>query len=180
MLWPEQDSTASVPTRSCAGAKLSAARNYCSPAVDAEGNIYVGTANGTSSTFYCIGPDSTVRDSQVIGDDIWSSPAVGESGRVYVGCMNDSLYLFKGPGPGVAEPNRCPGRVSIRLLPNPASGVVRVVPPGRYSAKVFDAGGVLVAMFRRARQLDLRGLHRGVYLVEVAAPGCKSQKVVLR
>ena len=126
------------------------------------------------------GPDSTVRDSQVIGDDIWSSPAIGESGRVYVGCMNDSLYLFKGPGPGVAEPNRCPGRVSIRLLPNPAYGVVRIVPSGRYSGRVFDACGVLVATFCRTDKLDMHGLHRGVYLVEVAAPGCKSQKVVLR
>lgn len=154
--------------------------NYCSPAVDAEGNVYVGTANGASSTFYCIGPDSTVRDSYVVGDDIWSSPAIGEDGRVYIGCMNDSLYYFQGPGPAVAEPSRCAEAVDIRLSPNPTSGIVRVVPPGLYTVKVFDAGGVLVAGSRSSGIIDLRGLRRGVYMVQVAGPGRPPQKLVLR
>ena len=154
--------------------------NYCSPAVDAQGNVYVGTANGASSTFYCIGPDSTVLDSHVIGGEIWSSPAIGESGRVYVGCMNDSLYLFQGPGPGVTEPSQRPEKVGIRLSPNPTSGIARIVPSGKYTARVFDASGALVATFRSADHLDLQGLHRGVYMVQVAATGCPPQKVVLR
>ena len=153
--------------------------NYCSPAVDAGGNVYVGTAGGTGSVFYCIGPDSTVRDSHVIGGDIWSSPAIGESGRVYVGCMNDSLYLFQGPGPAVAESRQGPVPASIRLLPNPTRGVARIVPFGRYSAKVFDACGALVAAASDADRVDLRGLRRGVYMVQVAATGCPPQKLVL-
>jgi len=153
--------------------------NYCSPAVDAEGNIYVGTANGASSIFYCIGPDSTVRDSCVLSGDIWSSPAIGESGRVYVGCMNDSLYLFKGPGPAVTESRQGPEPAGIRLLPNPTRGVVRIVPFGRYSAKVFDAGGALVAVASDADRVDLRGLGRGVYMVQVAGSGRPPQKIVL-
>jgi outer membrane protein assembly factor BamB len=154
--------------------------NYCSPAVDAEGDVYVGTANGASSTFYCIGPDSTVRDSHVIGDDIWSSPAIGESGRVYVGCMDSSLYLFQGPGLGVAELERRHRLVGTRLLPNPTCGVARIVPFGRYSAKVFDACGALVATASDADRVDLRGVRRGVYLVQVAGSGCPPQKLVLR
>lgn len=154
--------------------------NYCSPAVDAEGNIYVGTANGASSTFYCIGPDSTVRDSQVIGNDIWSSPAIGESGRVYIGGMNDSLYLFQGTGPGVAELIRSSVLTSIRVLPNPTHGIVRLVPPGQYSVRLFDACGTLVAAFRNTDKLDLRNLRRGVYLVQVAGSGLAPRKVVLR
>jgi outer membrane protein assembly factor BamB len=153
--------------------------NYCSPAVDVGGNVYVGTANGASSIFYCIGPDSTVRDSHAIGDDIWSSPAIGESGRVYVGCMNDSLYLFQGPGSAVAEPSRSARVVGVRLLPNPASGVVRIVPSGKYTAKVFDTQGALVAKLNSGDLLDLRGLRRGVYMVQVAATDCPPQKVVL-
>jgi outer membrane protein assembly factor BamB len=153
--------------------------NYCSPAVDAEGNVYVGTASSSSSAFYCIAPDSTVRDSYVIGGDIWSSPAIGEGGRVYVGSMNDTLYLFRGPGPAVAESRLGPGPVSIRLLPNPTRGVVRIVPFGRYSSKVFDVRGELVATYRSASLLDLRGLRRGVYMVQVAATDCPPQKVVL-
>ena len=153
--------------------------NYCSPAVDAEGNVYVGTASSSSSAFYCIAPDSTVRDSYVIGGDIWSSPAIGEGGRVYMGCMNDSLYLFQGPGPAVAEPRQDSEPVGIRLLPNPAHGVVRIVPPGRYSAKVFDACGELVGAASDVDRVDLRGLRRGVYMVQVAGSGSPPQKLVL-
>ncbi len=154
--------------------------NYCSPAVDAEGNVYVGTAGGTNSKFYCIGPDSTVRDSHVFSDDIWSSPAIGESGRIYFGCMNDSLYLFQGPGAAVAEQGGCAGQSAIRLLPNPTRGVVRIVPWGQYSVKVYDAGGTLVATATNTDRVDLRGLHRGVYMVQVAVPGFPPQKLVLR
>jgi outer membrane protein assembly factor BamB len=154
--------------------------NCCSPAVDAEGNVYVGTASSSSSVFYCIAPDSTVRDSYVIGDDIWSSPAIGESGRVYVGCMNDSLYLFKGSGAGVAERRRSPEPVRILLLPNPTRGVVRIVPYGRYSVKIFDACGAIVAAASDADRVDLRGLRRGVYMVQVAGYGCPPLKVILR
>jgi outer membrane protein assembly factor BamB len=154
--------------------------NYCSPAIDAAGNIYVGTANGASSIFYCIGPDSTVRDSHVIGDDIWSSPAIGESGRVYVGCMDSSLYLFQGPGSGVAELDWRHRSVGTRLLPNPTCGVARIMPFGRYSARVFDACGALVAAASDADRVDLRGLRRGVYLVQVAGAGLPPQKLVLR
>ena len=154
--------------------------NYCSPAVDAEGNVYVGTAAGASSAFYCIGPDSTIRDSYVFSDDIWSSPAIGAGGRVYFGCMNDSIYLFTGPGAAVAEPHAGAGMPSIRLLPNPTHGLVRLTPAGRYTAKVFDTGGSLVATFRSADLLDLRRLERGVYLARVETSGCPSTlKLVL-
>jgi outer membrane protein assembly factor BamB len=154
--------------------------NYCSPAVDAEGNVYVGTASGASSRFYCIGPDSTVRDSQVFSDDVWSSPAIGESGRIYVGCMNDSIYLFQGPGAAVAEQGGYAGQSALRLVPNPTRGVVRIVPWGRYSARVYDAGGALVATATNTDRVDLRGLRRGVYMMQVAVPGLPPQKLVLR
>jgi hypothetical protein len=118
-----------------------------------------------------------VRDSYVTGDDIWSSPAIGENGRVYVGCMNDSLYLFQGSGPGVAEQRRSPEPGGILLLPNPTRGIVRIVPSGMYSVKVFDAYGALVARRNSADLLDLRRLKRGVYMVAVA--GAPPRKLVL-
>ena len=154
--------------------------NYCSPAIDAEGNIYVGTASGASSKFYCIGPDSTTRDSHAFNDDVWSSPAIGESGRIYIGCLNDSLYLFQGPGAAVGEQGGCAGQSAIRLLPNPTRGVVRIVPWGQYSVKVYDASGALVATATNTDRVDMRGLRRGVYVVRVAAPGCPPQKLILR
>jgi hypothetical protein len=154
--------------------------NYCSPAVDADGNVYVGTANNGNGTFFCVAPDSTVRDSHVVGGDISSSPAIGGGGRVYVGSMNDTLYVFRGPGPAVAESRLGSEPVSIRLLPNPTRGVVRIVPSGRHTARVFDTGGALVATTSDADRLDLRGLRRGVYMVRVEVPGCPPQKLVLQ
>jgi outer membrane protein assembly factor BamB len=154
--------------------------NYCSPAVDAGGNIYVGTANGASSAFYCIGPDSAVLSSHIIGDDIWSSPAIGESGCVYFGCMNESLYLFQGPGPGVAEFGQLSRPAGIRLVPNPTRGVVRTASQDRYSFGVFNAGGALVATASDADKVDLSGLGRGVYMVQVVGSGYLPQKVILR
>jgi len=151
--------------------------NYCSPAVDAEGNIYVGTASGTSSRFWCIAPDSTVRDSHLIGSDIWSSPAISGRG-IYFGTMADTMYLFQGPGSGAVECRVPAGPSGMRLLPNPTRGVVRIAPSGRYSARVFDAGGVLVARTLDADRLDLSGLRRGIYMV--AVPGAQPCKVVLR
>jgi outer membrane protein assembly factor BamB len=153
--------------------------NYGSPAVDAEGNVYVGTADGVNSTFYCIGPDSTVLYSYVIGDDIWSPPAIGTGGRIYFGSMNDSIYLFAGPGSAVAEPRGDSRVLDVRLLPNPTHGFVRLTPAGRYAARVFDAAGSLVISVQDADRIDLRGLRRGVYMVRVAAPGCAPLKVVL-
>ncbi len=153
--------------------------NYCSPAVDGAGNVYVGTSNLANSSFYCIGPDSSVLYSYVIGDDVWSSPAIGGQGRIYFGDMSDSMYCFLGPGSSMAGPVQRSGPVGIRLLPNPTRGVVRLVPAGVYSARIFDATGALVASVRDADRIDLRGLRQGVYLIQVAAPGCQPQKVVL-
>lgn len=152
--------------------------NYCSPAVDADGNVYVGTASGTSSRFYCIAPDSTVRDSHILSDDIWSSPAISGRG-IYFGTMADTMYLFRGPGSGAAERPVRAGPAGMRLLPNPTRGVVRIAPFGRYSARVFDAGGALVATAANTDRVDLRGRRRGVYVVQVTAPGCFRQKLVL-
>jgi outer membrane protein assembly factor BamB len=149
--------------------------NYCSPAVDAEGNVIVGSANGVNSRLYCIAPDSTVRDSYPIGADIWSSPAINGN-KVYFGTMADSMYLFMGPGSGVAEQT---GRAvpALRIWPNPTSGVVRIELAGRYPVRVYDAAGALVATAESDR-LDLRGLRGGVYLVRVGSTG-EQAKLVL-
>jgi hypothetical protein len=55
---------------------------------------------------------------------------------------------------------------------------VRIVPSGKYSARVFDACGNLVATSRSAELLDLRRLERGVYMAVVT--GAAPCKLVLR
>jgi len=117
--------------------------NYCSPAVDADGNVYVGSANATGSTFYCIGPDSTVSDSHVIGDDIWSSPPLVKMTH-YVGSMNDH---YTSPGSG-----SCGGRVKARSRTCQHPTAAESDSRGRADcalrpilANVFDPCGALVA-----------------------------------
>jgi outer membrane protein assembly factor BamB len=140
--------------------------NYCSPAADAQGFVYVGSANTSSSAFYCIGPDSTVLFSYPAGGEFWSSPAIAGS-RVYVGNMNDSLYLFTGPGPGVEERREADAR-SVTVSPNPSRGVVMIAGAApRRHVGIYSADGALVARVPAAGRLDLRGLCRGVYLLEV-------------
>ena len=66
----------------------------------------------------------------------------------------------------------------MHVQPNPTIGVSRLVPSGRYSVRVFDACGLLVASTRQCDRIDLRGLRRGVYMVQVA--GSSPQKLALR
>jgi outer membrane protein assembly factor BamB len=156
--------------------------NYCSPAVDAQGNVFVGSANGPASALYCIAPDSTIVDSYVIGDDIWSSPAIGgtTTGRVYFGGMNDSIYLFMGPGAALADAGGTPPVRGQRLWPNPTSGVVNL-PRGTVAPRVFNAFGRLVSATRGRSAIDLYSLSAGVYHIEVNRSGRTSiEKVVLR
>ncbi len=55
-----------------------------SPAIGADGTIYVGSHD---DKLYAINPDGTEKWSYITGDSvyIWSSPAIGADGTVYVG-----------------------------------------------------------------------------------------------
>jgi hypothetical protein len=153
--------------------------NYSSPVVDGEGNVYVANGNGIGTTFYCIAPDSTVLDSHLFSDDVYSSPAIGDSGRIYVSCMNDSIYLFQGPGAGVVREERTSNPAGVLLRPNPTNEVARLVPPGCYSARVYNACGQPVGRISGDR-IDLRGQRSGVYIVQIAGSRGSPQKLVLR
>lgn len=153
--------------------------NYCSPAVDAEGRVYVGTANSANSRFYVIGPDSTVLDEHAAGGEFWSSPAIAGR-RVYIGSMNDSIYLFAGPGPGVA--GQAPAGINgLRIAPNPCREVAVLTGAEGALFRVYTAAGRLVRSGRtRDGRLDLRGLRGGVYLVEIRTQaGCGRVRLVL-
>jgi len=152
--------------------------NYCSPVVDAEGRVYVGTANGVNSTFLCLGPDSSVLYSFMVSDDIWSSAAIGSGPLIYFGCMNDTLYLFAGAPPAVGEVESDARAAGVQLLPNPTRGIARFFPTGMYSARVHNATGSRVALVRATDRLDLRRLKPGVYMVSVSSD--VTCKLVLR
>jgi outer membrane protein assembly factor BamB len=62
-----------------------------SPALDIEGNVYVGSEDGK---LYSLSPDGTLRWTFQAGDYIYSSPAIGWDGRVYFGAYDRKLYVL--------------------------------------------------------------------------------------
>ena len=75
-----------------------------SPAIDANGTIYVGSSNGMfyvnskDYKFYAIDPDGTVKWEYQTDDPINSSPVIGPDGMIYVGSDNGKIYSFTGNG----------------------------------------------------------------------------------
>lgn len=66
-----------------------------SPAVAADGTIYIGSFNGL---LYAINPDGSLRWTFEADDWIGSSPVVGADGTVYFGCADGQLYAVDREG----------------------------------------------------------------------------------
>jgi outer membrane protein assembly factor BamB/subtilisin family serine protease len=63
-----------------------------SPAVAADGTVYVGS---TDSYVYAVNPDGTLKWNRATGDSIdMASPAVGPDGTVYIGSNDGYLYAL--------------------------------------------------------------------------------------
>ena len=67
-----------------------------SPAIDINGNVYVGTKSGKLAklTFNANGT-VTVNWSSALGSKVTSSPIIDGNGFIYVGCENGKLYKLK-------------------------------------------------------------------------------------
>lgn len=65
-----------------------------SPAIGADGTIYIGSSNGI---FYALNPDGSLKWNYVTGS-IFSSPAIGADGIVYIGGDNGKVYAFNPDG----------------------------------------------------------------------------------
>jgi outer membrane protein assembly factor BamB len=68
---------------------------YSSPAVAADGTIYVG---GEDSKVYAIDSNGTVKWAFATGDLVMSSPAIGADGTVYVGSHDNKVYAISPNG----------------------------------------------------------------------------------
>ena len=66
-----------------------------SPAIGADGTIYVGSED---KKLYAIKPDGTKKWSFTTGWEIYSSPAIGTDGTIYVGSGDNKLYAIKPDG----------------------------------------------------------------------------------
>jgi outer membrane protein assembly factor BamB len=66
-----------------------------SPAIGADGTIYVGSRDGK---LYAINPDGTEKWEFLTGERIDSSPAIGADGTIYVGSWDGKLYAINPDG----------------------------------------------------------------------------------
>jgi len=67
---------------------------YSSPAIGADGTIYIGCDDGS---LYALNPDGTQKWAFLTGGAVESSPAIGADGTVYVGSFDGKLYAIAGP-----------------------------------------------------------------------------------
>jgi outer membrane protein assembly factor BamB len=66
-----------------------------SPAICADGTIYMGSRN---DKLYAINPDGSLKWSYQTAGDVSSSPAVGADGTVYAGSQDNNLYAINPDG----------------------------------------------------------------------------------
>jgi outer membrane protein assembly factor BamB len=66
-----------------------------SPAIGADGTIYVGSSD---NNFYAINPDGTKKWEFVTGNMISSSPAIGSDGTIYIGSSDKKFYALNPDG----------------------------------------------------------------------------------
>ena len=64
---------------------------FSSPAVGANGTIYVGSDD---HNVYALNPDGTQKWKFVTGGTVGSSPAVGADGTIYIGSNDHNVYAL--------------------------------------------------------------------------------------
>jgi uncharacterized repeat protein (TIGR02543 family) len=62
---------------------------FSSPAIGADGTIYVGSFDGK---LWAINPDGSPKWSLLTGGEVHSSPAIGADGSIYFGSLDGNLY----------------------------------------------------------------------------------------
>ena len=70
------------------------------PAIDANGTIYVGSRN---RKLYAVNPDGTQRWAFETGAFVHASPTIGSDGTVYVGSYDHKLYAIESASDGPAD-----------------------------------------------------------------------------
>ncbi len=68
---------------------------HSSPAIGADGTIYVGSHDGR---LYAINPDGSLKWALATKGRVGSSPAIGADGTIYVGSLDSNLYAINPDG----------------------------------------------------------------------------------
>ena len=165
------------------------ALDYQNALVRVDGVIFADTGSFEENTSYNISDGTspivfrTNREGSYLGEAI---PTTEVSVIGYIGWYNNQAQILPRVKEDIFTPsaNESARRIEVAVYPNPTDGELNVRAEGRFDLNVYSVGGTLVlaqeGLDSEAR-IDLSGLSKGVYVVEVkTAEGTAMSKVVVR
>lgn len=163
--------------------------DYQNALVRIDGVIFAETGSFEENTSYNISDGTstivfrTNREGSYLGEAI---PTEEVSVIGYIGWYNNQAQILPRVKEDIFTPsaNEDARRIEVAVYPNPTDGDLNVRAEGRFDLNVYSVSGTLVlaqeGLDSEAR-IDLSGLSKGVYLVEVkTAEGSAMNKVVVR
>jgi outer membrane protein assembly factor BamB len=118
-----------------------------SPAIGADGTIYVGSYD---HNLYAINPDGTQKWSFTTGDRVTSSPATGADGTIYVGSLDRVFYAINPDGS-----RKWSFTTGDRVTSSPAIGADGTIYVGSYDHNLYaiNPDGSLKWAFTTGREV---------------------------
>lgn len=163
--------------------------DYQNALVRIDGVIFAETGSFEENTSYNISDGTstivfrTNREGSYLGEAI---PTTEVSVIGYIGWYNNQAQILPRVKEDIFTPsaNEAARRIEVAVYPNPTDGDLNVRAEGRFDLNVYSVSGTLVlaqeGLDSEAR-IDLSGLSKGVYMVEVkTAEGSAMNKVVVR
>ena len=165
------------------------ALDYQNALVRVDGVIFADTGSFEENTSYNISDGTspivfrTNREGSYLGEAI---PTTEVSVIGYIGWYNNQAQILPRVKEDIFTPsaNEAARQIEVAVYPNPTDGELNVRAEGRFDLNVYSVSGTLVlaqeGLDGEAR-IDLSGLSKGVYVVEVKnAEGSAMNKVVVR
>lgn len=163
--------------------------DYQNALVRIDGVIFAETGSFAENTSYNISDGTstivfrTNREGSYLGEAI---PTTEVSVIGYIGWYNNQAQILPRVKEDIFTPsaNEAARRIEVAVYPNPTDGELNVRAEGRFDLNVYSVNGTLVLAqegLNAEARIDLSGLSKGVYMVEVkTAEGSAMNKVVVR
>ena len=162
--------------------------DYQNALVRIDGVIFAETGSFEENTSYNISDGTstivfrTNREGSYLGEAI---PTEEVSVIGYIGWYNNQAQILPRVKEDIFTPsaNEDARRIEVAVYPNPTDGELNVRAEGRFDLNVYSVNGTLVLQegLNAEARIDLSGLSKGVYMVEVkTAEGSAMNKVVVR
>lgn len=163
--------------------------DYQNALVRIDGVIFAETGSFAENTSYNISDGTstivfrTNREGSYLGEAI---PTTEVSVIGYIGWYNNQAQILPRVKEDIFTPsaNEDARRIEVAVYPNPTDGELNVRAEGRFDLNVYSVNGTLVLAqegLNAEARIDLSGLSKGVYMVEVkTAEGSAMSKVVVR